>query len=117
MQHHFSTLLIRTSKILVRPDVLIFLMLSLKHLYLLTPKITPYVKDIGDKGYFNMLTKSMKLNTLMKHLITSQKITLTNGKDLTVSFKIGLSLFLRHQFLFLLRFCLAFSRHSHNCYI
>ena len=50
MQHHFSTLLIRTSKILVGPDVLIFLMLSLKHLYLLTPKITPYVKDIGDKG-------------------------------------------------------------------
>ena len=49
----------------------------MKHLYLLKPKITPYVKDIGDKGYFNMLTKSMKLNTLMEYLITSQKITLT----------------------------------------
>ena len=49
----------------------------MKHLYLLIPKITPYVQDIGDKGYFNMLTKSMKLNTLMEYLITSQKITLT----------------------------------------
>ena len=49
----------------------------MKHLYLLTPKITPYVKDIGDEGYYNMLTTSMKLNTLMEHLITSQKITLT----------------------------------------
>ena len=49
----------------------------MKHLYLLTLKITPYVKDIGDKGYYNMLTTSMKLNTLIEHLITSQNITLT----------------------------------------
>ena len=77
MKHHFSTLLKKTSKILVGPDVLIFLRLSMKHLYLLTPKITPYVKYIGDKGYYNMLTKSMKLNNLMEHLITSQKITLS----------------------------------------
>ena len=36
-------------------NVPFFLRLSMKHVYLLTPKITLYVKDTGDKGCFNML--------------------------------------------------------------
>ena len=70
----------------------------MKHLYLLTPKITPYVKDIGDKRILQYAHHKYEVEYLdgTFNYIAKDNFDSCNGKDLTVLFKIGLSLFLRH---------------------
>ena len=93
----------RTSKILMRLNILVFrrfqsqnvilFSFSMKHSYPLMTTITPDVNNwryfmkgwgdfinwwlIGDKEYFNTTLEEYKVTYLMEHSITSQKMTLT----------------------------------------